>query len=193
MHTDLYRKNEISPTAPKQQKTSKGIKSLLPFPILPILIGLLMLVFASSKFWERFYDDPNLDKTEVEAAQKEAEEIAKRHEVWVQYVLVADYTAKRPCLRCPFGIPAVTIKAGEIYKYGITTQGKGRYPESRYIHLGVTYLEEYRGTYIECKEMEVNKILAYRFLPQSQKLEVKLLRPPGVYNKLQFLLFRITT
>jgi hypothetical protein len=164
-----------------QQSTAKR---RFRFPSGPaLIIVLILLAFAGSKFWERFYNDPDLDKAEVEAAQEEAEEIAKRHEIWVQYVLVADYTAKRPCLRCPLGIPAVTVKAGEIYKYGITTQGKSRYSESQYIQLGVTYLEEFRGTYIECKEMEVNKILAYRFLPQSQKLEAKLVRPPGNANK----------
>jgi hypothetical protein len=153
------------------------------FPFIFLLVGLVVALFAYSDFWKRFYDDPDLDKAEVEAARQEAEEIAKRHEVWVQYVLVADYTTKRPCLRCPNGIPVVTVNTGEIYKYGITTQGIGRYTESQYIQLGVTYLEEFRGSYLECKEMEINKILAYRFLPQSQKPEVKLLRPPGNANK----------
>ncbi|NBC09178.1 MAG: hypothetical protein GVY26_18455 [Bacteroidetes bacterium] len=173
----------VKPEKGQSDETSDERKRPPYFPAMLLLAGLIAILFASSDFWKRFYDDPSLDNAEVEAARKEAEEIAKRHEAWVQYVLVADYTAKRPCLRCPFGIPAVTVKTGEIYRYGITTQGESRYTESQYIQLGVTYLEEFRGSYSECKKMEVNKILAYRFLPQSNKLEAKLIRPPGNANK----------
>ncbi len=154
-----------------------------PLPFLPILIVLFILAFAGSKFWERFRNDPNLDQSEVEAAQKEAEAITKRHEVWVQYVLIADYTMQRPCLRCPNGVTMVTVKAGEIYKYGITTQGEARYAKKLYAHLGVTFFEEHEGTYLECKELEVNKISAYQFLQESNKPEVKLIRPPGNANR----------
>ncbi|MEN0004184.1 MAG: hypothetical protein AAF798_08575 [Bacteroidota bacterium] len=146
-----------------------------------ILSGFVFL--GSSIFWERFKDNPDLNQEEVEAAQKEAEEITERHEVWIQYVLIADYPGKRPCMRCPGGVALVTLKTGEVYKYGITTQGRNRYSESYYAKLGLTYIEEFRGSYEECKAREINKIMAYRFLPQSKKPEVKLVRPPGNANK----------
>jgi hypothetical protein len=110
---------EIAMPENQKRRLNKGNRL---FPFLPIGILLILLVFAGSKFWERFYNDPNLDRSQVEKAQREAEEIAKRYEVWIQYVLVADYTAKRPCLRCPFGLPTVTVKTREIYKHGTTTQ-----------------------------------------------------------------------
>ena len=171
----------LNPIETEQIRTPKKGKGFWPF--LPIGIILILLAFAGSKFWERYYNDPNLDRSEVEEAQREAEEVKERHEVWIQYVLIADTDGKRPCLRCPGGIPEVTLKAGEIYKYGITTQGEARYTKAEYKSLRVSYFEEFYGTYLECKEMEVNKIVAYRFLPQSKKPEVKLLRPPGNANK----------
>ncbi len=154
-----------------------------PFRALLLLLVALAVYFGGADFWKRFYDDPALDKSEVRAAEENADEIAERHELWIQYVLIADHTMKRPCLRCPGGVKMVTVKTGEIYKYGITTQGKARYAAEHYKKLGVTFFEEYRGSYEACKRMEINKIIAYRFLPQSLKLEVKLLRPPGNANK----------
>lgn len=151
--------------------------------ILGSILFVCLVVFASSKFWERFKNDPNLDSAEVEATQKEAEEIAKKHENWIQYVLIATSTKKRPCLRCPNGLKEVTVKIGEIYKYGITTQGEKRYKQKLYQTLEVTIKEEIEGDYTTCKTAEINKILAYRFLPESVKSEVKLTRPPGNANR----------
>ena len=148
-----------------------------------ILLVVALLAFAGTKFWERFYDDPDLDHAEVNAIEKEANEISGRHKHWTQYALVANTTMVRPCLRCPNGVELVTVKAGEIYKYGITSQGPNRYSNEYYSKLGLFMSEEYHGSYEMCKQMEINKILAYRFLPESAKPEVKLIRPPGNANK----------
>lgn len=43
--------------------------------------------------------------------------------------------------------------------------------------------EEIYGNYIKCKKAEINKIIAYRFLQESHKPEVKLARPPGNANR----------
>ena len=154
-----------------------------PNAMLPLVVITLFVILTGSRFWERFRNDPNLDREAVEAAQREAEEIVDRHAVWVQYVLVANTTMKRPCLNCPGGITMVTVRAGEVYKYGITTQGESRYSRSIYDQLGLNYYEEYEGSYIECKEMEINKITSYLFLPESKKPEVKLIRSPGNANR----------
>ena len=151
--------------------------------MLPLLFLICFVLIGHSKFWERFYNDPNLDQAEIETAQQEAQKIIDRHGEWVQYVLIATTTMKRPCMRCPGGIPMVTVKAGEIYKYGITTQGESRYTRGLYTQLNLSYFEEYQGKYIECKELEVNKISSYQFLPESQKPEGKLIRPPGNANR----------
>jgi len=153
------------------------------FPVMLLLAGLIAILFASSDFWKRFYDDPSLDNAEVEAAQREAEEVAYKHENWIQYVLRANTTMQRPCLRCPNGITKVTVKAGEIYRYGITTQGRARYDREFLRLLELRMEEEVYGNYITCKKAEINKIIAYRFLPESQKPEVKLIRPPGNANR----------
>jgi hypothetical protein len=54
-----------------------------------ILLVVALLAFAGTKFWERFYDDPDLDHAEVDAVQREAEKIGDRHEEWTQYALIA--------------------------------------------------------------------------------------------------------
>lgn len=153
------------------------------FPFIVLLIGLGAVLFASSDFWKRFYDDPELDNAEVEAAQREAEGITHKHENWIQYVLRANTTMKRPCLRCPNGITKVTVRAGEIYRYGITTQGRARYDREFLRLLELRMEEEIYGNYIKCKKAEINKIIAYRFLQESHKPEVKLARPPGNANR----------
>jgi len=184
MNLYLYRRSNVPNSfIPKLEGPTGESKGFSPFPLLPILIGLILLVFAGSKFWERFYDDPDLDKAEVEQAQREAEEIAKRHENWIQYVLIATSTKKRPCLRCPKGVNEVTVQVGEVYKYGITTQKEKRYRQRLYQRLEVRLQEELEGSYTVCKTAEINKILSYRFMPESRKPEVKLTRPPGNANR----------
>lgn len=141
------------------------------------MLGILILV--ASNFWDRLYKNPNIDPEAIVEAEEEAEEIINRHKKWVQYVLIANSTMKRPCLRCPNSVAMVTVKAGEIYKYGITTQGKSRYTEQDLISFDLRFVRQHQGSYIECKKLEVNKIVAYQFLPESFKPELKLVRPPG--------------
>jgi len=172
------------PPSTKERSIERKHKRKPPlFPFIVLLIGFVAVLFASSDFWKRFYDDPGLDNAEVEAAQQEAEEIAKRHENWIQYALIATSTMKRPCLRCPNGVNIVTVKTGEVYKYGITTQREKRYKQRLYQTLEVRLQEEVEGSYTMCKTSEINKILAYRFLPESRKPEVILTRPPGNANR----------
>lgn len=146
-----------------------------------LLIAAIFLIAASASalFWERFYKDPALDKAAIEEAQREAEEIINRHTEWIQYALIANSTMKRPCLRCPGGITSVTVRTGEVYKYGITTQGSSRYNQKMYRQLNLQFIDQFSGNYIECKTQEINKIVAYKFLPEAQKPEIKLIRPPG--------------
>jgi hypothetical protein len=89
----------------------------------------------------------------------------------------------RPCLRCPNGIEMVTVKKDEVYKYGITTQGRARYSRAYLLSLRLRMEEEVWGEYTLCRKAEINKIMTYRFLPESQKPEVKLIRPPGNANR----------
>lgn len=180
MEIQLFKKHQYPTAIPdgnaNDERTSLGFS---PFRFFLLFILFLVLAYAGSEFWEQFYNDPTLDPEEVAAAQREAEEIANRHETWIQYALIATTTMQRPCLRCPNGIHIVTVRTGEVYKYGITTQGQARYEQQLYENLQVRMVEQVVGEYTLCKTAEVNKIVAYRFLPESQKPEVKLNRPPG--------------
>ncbi len=151
--------------------------------ILVIFLGLLALLATNPDFWDPFLNDPDLDPEEVVAAKREADEIAERHEEWVQYKLVALSTKRRPCIRCPKGMETVTVRAGEIYRYGITSRGTRRYKDKTYETLDVGFVVELKGDYALCKRSEVNKIIAYKFLPEAQKPEGKLIRPPGNGNR----------
>lgn len=95
--------------AVEKPKRAKSIVS-------PLLLITGVLAITSSKCWEPFYRNPDLNPAEIAAAEQEAEEIMNRHEDWVQYALIANSTRSRPCLRCPDGIQMVTVKAGEVYK-----------------------------------------------------------------------------
>ena len=145
----------------------------------PLLLITGVLAITYSKFWEPFYRNPDLNPAEIAAAEQEAEEIMNRHEDWVQYALIANSTRSRPCLRCPDGVQMVTVKAGEVYKYGITTQNNNRYTKELLRTLDLRFVKQDEGSYTKCKSSEINKIVAYKFLPESVKPEVKLIRPPG--------------
>ena len=131
------------------------------------------------KFWEDLNNNPDLDQQIVKDAQKEFEDYQLKKGPWVTYGLIAEYTAARPCLRCPGGIKTVTVKVNEVFKYGITRQSEERYTREKYRKLGVRFEPLHRGTFEECEALESAKIIAYRASPERFKPEAELKRPPG--------------
>ncbi len=71
------------------------------------------------------------------------------------------------------------MKIGETYRYGITSQGKGRYNQGELEAAGLRMEELSSGTYETCKAAEISLIFAYKFLPERIKPESTLIRPPG--------------
>ncbi|MEN0006076.1 MAG: hypothetical protein AAF798_18135 [Bacteroidota bacterium] len=179
----LEKANFVSTATQQNGSKTSGLGPWNPMVIFLLLLSIGFSIWMSSDFWEQFENDPELDQELVAAAKGEAEAIADRHEKWIQYALIATHTMKRPCLRCPDGVTMVTVKAGEVYKYGITTQKKKRYTKKMYEKLELTMIVQNRGDYTFCKRAEIRRILAYQFLPESWKLEVRLFRPPGNASK----------
>jgi hypothetical protein len=76
-----------------------------------------------------------------------------------QYSLRATSTGNYPCFTCGSGIKALNI--GDIYKYGETTQGTGRYSQNYLNSNRVQMFPEFYGNQVQIKVMEKNKIYSY--------------------------------
>lgn len=95
-----------------------------------------------------------------------------------QYALKALKDGWFPCLKCN-GITKIFLNHGEVWKYGKTCNAEfGRYPAGL-PYPGLYYFTEYFGTEKECLLEEKRKIYNYPNLPECQKRNVSLLRPPG--------------
>jgi hypothetical protein len=95
------------------------------------------------------------------------EERKKRLQEAEQYALWADFNAFYPCFSCP-NDSMIYLQKGEIWKYGITIQGRGkRYSFKKLKKLGLTYQVQFRGNIHECLAVEAEKIYFYPKLPEN--------------------------
>jgi len=95
----------------------------------------------------------------------------------IQYALIVTQTGFYPCYNCPNGF--IEMYPGEIWKYGKTCNTEsGRYPGGLPCE-NLRFVPQFAGTESECLTMEKTKIYSYPILPESQKRNLILLRPPG--------------
>ncbi len=96
--------------------------------------------------------------------QKEIEGILNRAAgpQGVQYSLRATTTGQYPCFTCIFGV--MNLNAGDVWKYGETTNPFGRYRESELNALKVEKADELWGSQIQIKIAEKTKIYSYFLL-----------------------------
>ncbi|MFN8257699.1 MAG: hypothetical protein U0W24_18535 [Bacteroidales bacterium] len=100
-----------------------------------------------------------------------------QNEFCVQYALVATEEGNYVCYGCPDG--EIYLYPGEIWKYGKTCKGQtGRYP-SGFPVPNLKFVIQFEGTESMCLAEEKRKIYAYPALPECQKRNIKLIRPPG--------------
>lgn len=100
-----------------------------------------------------------------------------QNEFCVQYALVATAEGNYVCYGCPEG--QIYLYPGEIWKYGKTCKGEtGRYP-SGFPVPNLKFVIQFEGTESMCLAEEKRKIYAYPTLPECQKRNINLLRPPG--------------
>lgn len=64
-----------------------------------------------------------------------------------------------------------TLQAGDVYKFGETTQPDSRYSNADLQRMGLRYVEEYRGSQMSAKIVE--KLRIYGHVPENGEL------PPG--------------
>ncbi len=128
----------------------------------------------------------------VERTYKKWEAVRKLFEehfspVCEQYALTALKSDNYPCFECKNN--QLFLKQGEVWRYGFAGKGgeKTRYPTGtfyvdekwRLTKLHLKYMTEYKGVKWRCLLEEIFKIYDYPELPEAQKREIKLIRPPG--------------
>ncbi|MCU0389604.1 MAG: hypothetical protein MUE81_00655 [Thermoflexibacter sp.] len=166
------------PSIKTEQKQKNRYKQDNPNPkpqffwVIMILFG----TFAVFMTWIVYDDDGNPD---IDPARKvEIDDYARRLESAEQYALIAKIEGYYPCESCEKE-KIVFLKAGEVWKYGVTINGeKGRYPkglpDSR-----LRYFGQFIGNLVQCLVEEKRKIIYYPILPENLAREIKLKRPPG--------------
>lgn len=145
--------------------------------LLPVGVAILIVValFRTLDFTAVGGHSPLSPKEELKL-QKRLKEIDDSE----QYALVAKMDGYYACLNGP---PTYYLKAGEIWKYGVTTKGElGRYKGKFLFQNNVTYIVQFRGNIAECLQQEQIKLFMYPYLPENlaRPTELQLPRPP--YN-----------
>ena len=130
--------------------------------------ALLIVVLVEKLVLKQIENGPGVDPKEEEKLQKRLREIDESE----QYALIAMVDGWYPCLHS--GRTTHFLKAGEIWKYGVTSKGKtGRYKEPFLYKNRVSYIRQFKGTFSECLKKEQIKLFNYSRLPEN------LARPPA--------------
>jgi RHS repeat-associated protein len=127
-------------------------------PLIPVVLGGAAVAMAIEKgpaLWDKMAREINgvLDRN----LRQEGE----------QYALVASRSGVYPTVRGGM----VHLNAGDVYKYGETTAGVGRYSRAALLRANLTYQVQYRGSQTAAKIRE--KIQIYKYFDQHLTL------PPG--------------
>lgn len=164
----------IAPINPPQPSDNdrKSFKPLLFFGLL-IFLAVAFLVGTD---WVEFDANgkPVLAPFRKAKLDKELEDLDNAE----QYALLAVRNGEYPCFNCP-GKSTIFLRKGQVWKYGVTTQGeKGRY-RTWHIDNHLFYLMQLQGTLQECLREEKRKIYYYATHPENLARTVPLIRPPG--------------
>jgi hypothetical protein len=170
-----------APPAPKDQApVSQRWRLLLVVMLVLGCAGLGIWLFSKSASEAPFgYDDAGNPVLHPERLAKMEREIEKLDEA-EQYALLAAAEGWYPCFNCLDA--QIFLLAGEVWKYGVTTNGSSRYSESFYATNRLLYFSQFKGTLQECLQEEKRKIYHYAILPENVKRQRPLLRPPGNKN-----------
>ena len=115
--------------------------------------------------------------------EKQMEQRLKRLQKCEQYVIRARVSGYYPCYNCGKDT-TIFLLAGEVWKYGVTIQGKNKRYRKWLEKMNLRYRVQYRGTIQECLRQETLKIYKYTLLPENLKRKLPLIRPPGNKNDL---------
>ncbi|MCI4647573.1 hypothetical protein [Phaeodactylibacter sp.] len=164
------------PNAPPQGERKRKQRR-----ILAAIVGICLLgaVFSLPGFIEI---DENGNYRLSAQRKREYQEKSARSERVEVYRLIATRTGLYNCLRCP-GITKIKLQSGEVWKYGITRKGKGRYSSSFYASNYLMYEIIAVTDILKAEQLERKLIIAYPLLPEAQarmaRYGIFLKRPPG--------------
>ena len=169
----LYmKKDELHTKEPTQVDQHR---SLLPFIGTGILlIGIVLIQKVNLSHGDQ---TPKLSPKEETRLENRLKEIDDSE----QYALLANSDGGYPCLHS--GRVIYYLKAGEVWKYGVTSKGKfGRYTATFLVKNNVSYFVEFKGNLSECLKQEQIKLFNYPYLPENlaRPMKDRLPRPP--YN-----------
>jgi len=167
-------------------KTKKKIKEIPIFPkeesrISPkkpfnpkILLFLVFLFGISMAYivWKNGQAD--ISEERKAKFQNEVEKLEKAE----QYALIAEESKLYPCLNCK-GMDSVFLLRGEIWKYGVSTNGEKRYTQTFLRTNRLIYFRQFMGSLQACLVEEKRKIYHYPLLPENLKRLKPLDRPAG--------------
>lgn len=152
---------------PQPPKPETQAPKLLP-QLLAGAAFLLIVALSQNSVFDWGAIDPNLSPKEEAKLQKRLKEIDDSE----QYALLATEDGWYPCLHS--GRKSFYLRAGEVWKYGITSKGKlGRYTPSFLLKNKVSYIAQYQGDFAECLKQEQIKLYNYPYMPEN------LFRPPS--------------
>lgn len=171
-----HRSGPMRPSAPQNPRNPRV--AMLIF-LLGVCILAVLAVWKGVDFLEQ---DEGGGLRLSAAREAQMQQRLQRLERCEQYVLQAKFSGFYPCHNCGADT-LIFLRAGEVWKYGITIQGeKGRYPNTWITALGLRYRVQYRGSIQDCLQQETLKIYQYALLPENTRRKLPLVRPPG--NKL---------
>lgn len=162
-----------------KQPPQAPYKSVLLFIALCCILGLVA-------HWKRvdFLEmDDNGQPKLATSREKKMEQRLKRLQKCEQYVIRARVSGYYPCYNCGKDT-TIFLLAGEVWKYGVTIQGKNKRYRTWLEKMNLRYRVQYRGTIQECLRQETLKIYKYPLLPENLKRKLPLIRPPGNKNDL---------
>ncbi len=163
----------------------------LPFPLrngyFLFLLGVITTIclFAKILKWNDVVSVDENGKLQLTDERKQA--VSDRHDRLDNaelYMLIAEVDGYFECPSCPLGTHKrgkYFLKAGEVYKYGVTIQKKDRYTESELNRWRLTYVDLDRGSDTAMKKKETTLIAEYALHPENLKRSEKwrLAIPPG--------------
>lgn len=158
----------------KISETKSQTQPLFPFVAAFLLVAIALAYGLDVK--EKSVA-PELSPQEKAKLEKRLKEIDDSE----QYALITKENGWYPCLHS--GRAMCYMKAGEIWKYGVTSKGVfGRYSTAFLFKNKVSYIVQFKGNLSECMKQEQIKLYNYPNSPENlarPQLE-RLPRPP--YN-----------
>lgn len=166
---------KLEPKPPRQAPH----KSALLFIALCCILG-FVAYWRGVDFLEM--DDSGQPKLAT-SREKKMEQRLKRLQQCEQYVIRAKTSGYYPCYNCGKDT-TIFLFGGEVWKYGVTIQGKNKRYRTWLEKTNLRYRVQFRGAIQECLLQETLKIYKYPLLPENLKRKPPLIRPPGNKNDL---------